>query len=134
MSVLSKEIKQYMSGLTVPADDKFTARFIFPAEFTGFQGHFPGNPILPGVCMIQAVIIMFKEFEKKITLKEILQAKFFLPVSCNKELFFQCTRFAKKENEYLIKTLITSSDKTIAKLELYFERNNNCATQKGRIF
>ena len=124
MSVLSKEIKQHMFDLSEPAADKLTARFSFPAEFTGFQGHFPDNPVLPGVCMIQAVIVMLKEFEKKISLKEIIQAKFFMPVSCDQELFYQCDRLEKKGNQNLVKTLITAGGKKVAKLELKIKFDN----------
>lgn len=35
-----------------------------------FQGHFPGNPIMPGVCMIQ----MIKELTEKATGKELFLA------------------------------------------------------------
>ncbi|MTD26908.1 hypothetical protein [Erwinia sorbitola] len=40
-------LKTTQSGVHV-----ITADFYFPAEFIGFQGHFPGNPILPGIVQI----------------------------------------------------------------------------------
>jgi 3-hydroxyacyl-[acyl-carrier-protein] dehydratase len=44
---------------TTPADaapGEFTASFVFPPEFCGFAGHFPGNPVLPGIAQIMAVL------------------------------------------------------------------------------
>ncbi len=32
-----------------------SADFLFPADFAGFQGHFPGNPILPAIVQLAAV-------------------------------------------------------------------------------
>ena len=32
-----------------------SANFRFPASFAGFQGHFPGNPILPAIVQLAAV-------------------------------------------------------------------------------
>ncbi len=32
--------------------EEFEGTVCFPPEFPGFQGHFPGNPMLPGVCHI----------------------------------------------------------------------------------
>jgi 3-hydroxyacyl-[acyl-carrier-protein] dehydratase len=32
------------------------AVFLFPPEFPGFAGHFPGNPVLPGIAQIMAVL------------------------------------------------------------------------------
>lgn len=31
------------------------AEFVFPADYAAFQGHFPGNPILPAVIQLAAV-------------------------------------------------------------------------------
>ncbi|MBU1566927.1 MAG: hypothetical protein KJ630_15045 [Proteobacteria bacterium] len=32
-----------------------SADFRFPADFAGFQGHFPGNPILPAIVQLMTV-------------------------------------------------------------------------------
>ena len=31
------------------------ARFVFPEDFIGFQGHFPGRPLMPGVLIVEAM-------------------------------------------------------------------------------
>lgn len=31
-----------------------TAEYCFPSDFTGFAGHFPGNPLLPGILQLAA--------------------------------------------------------------------------------
>ena len=68
-----------MTDLAV-SDQRLTASFLFPEDFIGFQGHFPGNKILPGVCQIQCVISMLEKWKKKnIVLREIVLAKFFSP-------------------------------------------------------
>ncbi|MDR2075913.1 MAG: hypothetical protein LBP61_03125 [Desulfovibrio sp.] len=33
----------------------FCSRFLFPPEFIGFGGHFPADPVLPGIVQIMAV-------------------------------------------------------------------------------
>lgn len=38
------------------ASGEFSAAFLFPPEFCGFAGHFPGNPVLPGIAQIMAVL------------------------------------------------------------------------------
>ncbi len=95
------------------------ARFLFPAEFIGFRGHFPGKPVLPGVCKIQAVIVMLQAWEKKdIRLKEIVSAKFLSPVSPEEELVFNYRKQTESNSEALIKALVTSKNKKVAKLQL----------------
>lgn len=39
---------------TIPG--AFEAVFVFPQEFLGFAGHFPDNPILPGIAQIMTVL------------------------------------------------------------------------------
>ena len=125
MNRLMQEIKQCMSDLAETKKDEVTARFLFPADFIGFQGHFPDKPVLPGVCKIQAVIVMLQAWEKrKFRLKEIISAKFFSPVSPKEKLVFNYRKQTKNENEVLIKTLVISKDKKVAELQLKVETSH----------
>jgi len=45
--------------------DLVTASITFDKNHLIFQGHFPGNPIVPGVCMIQLVREVMEVKEKK---------------------------------------------------------------------
>ncbi|KUJ62597.1 3-hydroxyacyl-ACP dehydratase [Flavobacteriaceae bacterium CRH] len=44
-------------------DTKYTITILVNEKHDVFKGHFPGNPIMPGVCMIQII----KELSEKIT-------------------------------------------------------------------
>ncbi|WP_347051536.1 3-hydroxyacyl-ACP dehydratase [Flavobacterium olei] len=44
-------------------DSKYKIRILVNADHEVFNGHFPGNPIMPGVCMIQII----KELTESIT-------------------------------------------------------------------
>ena len=119
MNKLMQEIKQCMAGLAETKKGEVTARFLFPAEFIGFQGHFPGKPVLPGVCNIQAVIVMLQALEKKdIRLKEVVSAKFLSPVSHGEELVFNYRKQTESNNEALVKASVISKDKKVAELQL----------------
>jgi 3-hydroxymyristoyl/3-hydroxydecanoyl-(acyl carrier protein) dehydratase len=39
-----------------PMSGGYAAEFVFPPDFVGFAGHFPGNPVLPGIAQIMAVL------------------------------------------------------------------------------
>jgi 3-hydroxyacyl-[acyl-carrier-protein] dehydratase len=45
------------------ADSKYKAVILINEKHDIFKGHFPGNPIMPGVCMMQII----KELTEKIT-------------------------------------------------------------------
>jgi 3-hydroxyacyl-[acyl-carrier-protein] dehydratase len=119
MSIMKQEIRQCMSGLRKDEEGRVCARFSFPETFTGFKGHFPGRPILPGICTILAGIVIAEEVHRKrIELKKIIQAKFFNTVSQNEELLFECSEHKKKDEGALMKVLISSNSKKIAIYEL----------------
>ena len=44
-----------MSGLRQTGEREYSCAMDFDPAFPGFEGHFDGNPIVPGVCLIQAV-------------------------------------------------------------------------------
>ncbi|MGO4772819.1 3-hydroxyacyl-ACP dehydratase [Flavobacterium sp. W22_SRS_FK3] len=50
------------------ADSKHTITILVNEKHEIFKGHFPGNPIMPGVCMIQII----KDLTEKITLKTLM--------------------------------------------------------------
>ena len=101
------------------AEGIVTARFLFSDGFIGFQGHFPGRPVLPGVCKIQAVMVIMQTwYKRKIKLKEIISAKFFSTVTCREELVFECREHAENNNEFIVKALVTSGCKKIAEIKL----------------
>ncbi|GAA3761873.1 3-hydroxyacyl-ACP dehydratase [Flavobacterium ginsengiterrae] len=49
-------------------DTKFNIRILVNANHEVFKGHFPGNPIMPGVCMIQII----KELTETITQSSLM--------------------------------------------------------------
>jgi len=119
MSKLKNEIKSCMRNLSKGDPKTLTARFCFPQDFLGFKGHFPGRPILPAVCQIQAAILMLQEAKQKsVRLKEIILAKFFAPVTADKEVIFSLKESAAFEAEEEIEVLVSYKDKKISQLKL----------------
>ena len=107
-----------MSGLR--DDGKgLTAHFCFSKEFSGFKGHFPGKPVLPGVCKIQAILCMLEEATHQTpSLKEVVSVKFFTPVTCNEEIVCSVRRVSEGSQEMRISSLVTKKDKKIAEIQL----------------
>ncbi|MDR1947278.1 MAG: hypothetical protein LBQ51_08970 [Desulfovibrio sp.] len=54
MSLCSAVHASLTRGPKEAGPDAFEADFFFGRDFAGFDGHFPGNPILPGVVQILA--------------------------------------------------------------------------------
>ena len=107
-----------MAGLS-PNGEGFEARFVFPDTFTGFKGHFPGNPILPGICTVQTVLVSAGAWKKTpLKLEEIVTAKFFFPILPGDELLLSCRPGERKNGNSLLKATASCNGREVAKITL----------------
>ena len=116
MNKIKKEIEQHMIYVN-RQDRTLNSRFMFPDTFIGFQGHFPKNKILPGVCQIQcALSTLERAIQKSVELREVTLAKYFVPVLPGEEITCFCSDISD-EDEFTFKTIITRGSK-VAELKL----------------
>ena len=54
-SVIDGELRSRLTKLRRTEDGEYLCEIVFDANFRGFEGHFEGNPIVPGVCLIELV-------------------------------------------------------------------------------
>ena len=104
-------------------DGKILASFTPPADFPAFRGHFPGNPILPGIAQITLVQeILSLAMKKKLELTEIKRVKFLHPVSPGMGLHIQISLLPQGEHLLNTDASVTSNGdgKRIAALKLQF--------------
>ncbi len=120
MNIIRRQIKEYIRVIDDNQDEVFRARITFPASFTGFAGHFPDNPVLPGVCMVQAVLVMAGLGGRNPILKRIIQAKYFQPVFPGEEITLDY-RETKNNGTSELRAGITRGDKKIARIRLEVE-------------
>ena len=107
MRKIKTEIEQYLSGPD-ESDGNLTSRFIFPQEFTGFQGHFPAKKVLPGACQIQCVLTTIeKGLQRELSLKEIVMAKYFSPVLPDEEIVCTVRGAQDQSGELIVKADLT---------------------------
>jgi 3-hydroxymyristoyl/3-hydroxydecanoyl-(acyl carrier protein) dehydratase len=69
------------------APDRAECFLRLPPEYPGFQGHFPGEPVLPGMCHLAlAVHAAGAAFERVMRLSTVLKARFSRKVVPGEEL------------------------------------------------
>lgn len=119
MSQIARQIRECMSDLGQADDGTLTARFVFPAEFLGFQGHFPGEPVLPAVCEIQGAVAMLEAWRnRRVGLREIILAKFSAPVTCDEELVYACSVTKEDPHGAVVKATVAKDGRAVARFRL----------------
>jgi 3-hydroxymyristoyl/3-hydroxydecanoyl-(acyl carrier protein) dehydratase len=119
LSKLKQEIRSAMQSIEELGELKTCALFNFPKKFIGFKGHFPNKPILPGVCKIQAALLILEERRhKSVRLAEIILAKFFAPATFNQELIFNLEEHPINNSESTLTAKVSCQEKKIAELQL----------------
>ena len=108
-----------MSSYESSGHDELSAIFTFPPDFPGFQGHFPGKPVLPAVCMLQAVTALAaKQAGHPAELKKVTSAKWFAPTTPGMALTFRLQLTRNPPGDTTIKAKISHGSTKVADLVL----------------
>ena len=117
MKKVKEDVERCMSGLEA-SDRTLTSRFLFPGDFTGFQGHFPGKSILPGVCQIQCALSTLERGKQGVVrVREIVLAKYYAPVLPGEEVTCTCSNVADS-GEFVMKAVLAKGEQKVAELKL----------------
>ncbi|MCK5098228.1 MAG: hypothetical protein KAR45_08985 [Desulfobacteraceae bacterium] len=121
MSLINQQINELIKDKLEYQNDSLNVQVKFDENFIGFQGHFPGNPVLPGVVMIKTMTLMYELYKKKeFTLSQIKQAKFIEPVFADTLTSFFVKSNIDKEGIKL-QGKVFKSEKVIAKISLILQ-------------
>jgi 3-hydroxyacyl-[acyl-carrier-protein] dehydratase len=88
-----------------------------------YKAHFPGNPITPGVCLMQMVTeCLERDLGKKLYVKEVKNIKFLSVLSpvehCCIDVVF--SRIVENGTECIVQAVITSENTQYAKMSLIY--------------
>ena len=119
MSILNNEIKGFFRHVSSHEDGRITAQIAFPKNFTGFKGHFPGNPVVPGVCEVFSILVLLElALKRKARLKTIVLAKFLSMIRCDEEVTVELRRETKNGPAECVKAIFRSADNKIADIQI----------------
>jgi 3-hydroxyacyl-[acyl-carrier-protein] dehydratase len=94
------------------AENKYLALIHINAEHEVFKGHFPGNPIMPGVCMMQII--------KELT-EEISKSSLFMQSLSNVKFMALINPFNTPELRLELDISLTDTDLVKVKNVTYFD-------------
>ena len=113
---MKNELHHHLTNVSTD-DNAATATLSLPADFAGFQGHFPENPVLPGVCLVQAGVILAETAAgKELRMTALKRAKFLSPVGVDDPVELSCTLTDLKA-----KVSITRGEDRVAQFSLVLQ-------------
>lgn len=106
-------------------EDGFHKDFIFTAEFIGFDGHFPGNPIVPGVVQLMAGAVSAMEAAgKQLSVKSVSRSKFLKQIGPDDRLTVR-GKLKHKSDNIVASITIVCGDETAASFTLTMVEDHN---------
>ena len=90
-------------------------------EHTIYKAHFPGEPITPGVCIMQIAVELFESaLEHPIALNCVKNIKFLRIISPNEvtEVKYALQKVAKEDGDLKVQVIVSADTDVYAKLSL----------------
>lgn len=117
----------YKINSLVETDNKVNANITINKDHQVFDGHFPGNPVTPGVCMMQIIKELTEEVTgKALFMKSASNIKFMAIINPenNADLNLQMD-VSETEDGYKVKNSTSFEDTTALKLTANFVIKND---------
>ena len=118
MNALREQIR---SLLTVEARGQgYRAWFRVDAGLSFFPDHFPEYPLVPGICLMQAVVIAaaIRQGAGEFHIRSMKNAKMMQPVLPGDQIVIDGEMTARGDGDFLIKATFTKGDKRCAEFSL----------------
>ena len=93
-----------------------------PAHFI-YKSHFPGNPLTPGVCIVQAAgELLEKKLNRRLYLKTVKNIKFLSVIipEEGKKIRYSFSNIAEDENGVKTQVMVSDDSTVYAKISLIF--------------
>ena len=122
-SIIQSELLKRIHDFQRHDDGSYSAAITFDPAFTGFNGHFPGNPIVPAVCQLSAVEVLAHMAlgHKDLNLATISLMKCRAPLLPNDTAAFTFT-ITQNDNDVIVKADVsTPKQKNTSKFKLIFQ-------------
>ena len=122
-SIIQSELLKRVRDFQRHDDGSYSAAITFDPAFTGFDGHFPGNPVVPAVCQLSAVEVLahLALGREELKLATISLMKFRAPLVPNDTATF-IFHILQEENTITIKADVsTAKQKNASKFKLILQ-------------
>lgn len=118
-----EDIQNAFVGLDPDIDSQpGVAHFVFDEKLDFFSGHFPDEPILPGVFQIEMVrVTLEKMLNETLRIHSVKSAKFMKKVTPSEKLSVAVNRF-DKDGKIQVKAVIKTGEHDVSKFTIFFTK------------
>jgi 3-hydroxymyristoyl/3-hydroxydecanoyl-(acyl carrier protein) dehydratase len=118
MNALRQQLRSLLR--VQPHDHGFRAQLTVDPAFSILPDHFPGNPILPGMCMVQAVLLAAAAAQglPDLRLALLKNAKFLHPVEPGDQVVLDGHIAAASDHNLSIKAKLSVGPRAVAEFSL----------------
>ena len=110
--------------VVIGSEDSYVRVRLNP-EHPIYQAHFPGNPITPGVCIVQMIGELLEEpqGEGTLQLKKIANLKFVAPISplIDPVIDIDFSQISREDDEVKTRGAITAQGRLMTKFSIVFK-------------
>jgi 3-hydroxyacyl-[acyl-carrier-protein] dehydratase len=114
-----------ISSLNKTDTNKYSIIVLINEQHEVFKGHFPGNPVMPGVCMIQIIKELAEQIvERQLMLQSLSNVKFMALINpfVNPELNLELEISATEDGIIKVKNTIFINEIVALKLSAVFNK------------
>ena len=113
-----REITDAITEFNTLDDGSLNAKARFLPEFTGFKGHFEGQPILPGICQLELVrAVVERSLGQQLVLMQVKNVKFLHVVKPSEEIELQVV-INNCADTLIVDATISCAANKVAKIKL----------------
>ena len=118
-SVIGAALRSRVSGLRQAGEGEYVCAMDFDPAFRGFEGHFEGNPIVPGVCLIEATRVVAETvLERQLSTQRVAQCRFRRPVRAGERAEVKIKIGEAEPEAWLVQADIRVEEAVCAQLRL----------------
>lgn len=92
------------------------------ADHSIYQAHFPGNPVTPGVCLVQMATEMLETvLHKHLLLRTAVRIKFRKPIDPSVQPTFRFQKMQQLDGQVSVHVTIEDAESQYAKMSLLYD-------------
>ncbi len=108
-----------------PSEGELRCKVKFNPEHFIYKAHFPGNPVTPGVCLVQmAAEILGEQYHKTFMLSQLKNIRFKKIVEPGDEPTFVFTKLVFDETQFSAQVSIEDEEAQYVKMSLLYHHSD----------